>query len=99
MPCQLFPPAGIYGMAALTFELIDHKGNTSDEHMAHVRAYENGLAMYLARDWKAALTHLDEVLASHPDDLATQTLAARCREYMTNPPPEEWTGVITMMSK
>jgi len=45
---------------------------------------------YFGRDWKFALQHFNTVLKYRPGDGPSQVLAARCRRFMVQSPPETW---------
>ena len=59
-----------------------------------VAPYEQGLTAYVAGEFASALT----LLAGLPDDPPSQVLAARCRAFLTNPPPD-WNGVFVASTK
>jgi adenylate cyclase len=54
-----------------------------------VAAYEQALAAYWRRDFEAALA----LFESQGDDGPSRVLAARCRLFLTAPPPPEWNGI------
>ena len=60
-----------------------------------VDQYEQGLSLYMTRDFAGAL-RLFEALA---DDPPSRVLAGRCREFSANPPPGDWAGVFVSETK
>jgi adenylate cyclase len=72
------------------FELLALKGDIPVNLRKLMDVYENGLAAYFERDWKFALQHFNTVLKYRPGDGPSQVLAARCRRFMVQSPPETW---------
>jgi adenylate cyclase len=72
------------------FELLALKDDIPVNLRKLMDVYENGLAAYCERDWKFALQHFNTVLKYHPGDGPSQVLAARCRRFMLQSPPETW---------
>ena len=71
-------------------ELLALKGDIPVNLRKLMDVYENGLAVYFERDWKFALQHFNTVLEYRPGDGPSQVLAARCRRFMVQSPPETW---------
>jgi adenylate cyclase len=63
-----------------------------------VAPYERALDAYFARDFAGALATL-ETTAELVDDPPSHVLAARCRDYITDPPPSDWNGVHVAETK
>ena len=72
------------------FELLALKGDIPVNLRKLMGIYANGLAAYFERDWKFALQHFNTVLKYRPGDGPSQVLAARCRRFMFQSPPETW---------
>jgi adenylate cyclase len=72
------------------FELLTLKGDLPVNLRKLMDVYENGLVAYFGRDWKFALQHFNTVLKYRPGDGPSQVLAARCRRFMVQSPPETW---------
>ena len=72
------------------FELLALKGDIPVNLRKLMDLYENGLVAYFERDWKFALQHFNTVLKYRPGDGPSQVLAARCRRFMVQSPPETW---------
>ncbi|MGA3122659.1 MAG: hypothetical protein ABSF69_17980 [Polyangiaceae bacterium] len=53
-----------------------------------MRTYEAAHAAYVRRDFAAALTLLQACEGDGP----AEVLAARCRRYLAEPPPQDWDG-------
>ena len=63
------------------------------------RHYAEGLLAYRERRFKEAGDHFETALAASPDDGPSREMVERCREYLTNPPPEGWRGEHVLTSK
>jgi adenylate cyclase len=55
--------------------------------------------LYLQREWQTAEALLEGNLLAHPTDRPSTILLDRCRNYMTKPPPDDWTGDIYLREK
>jgi adenylate cyclase len=60
---------------------------------------EEAFAAYRARQFHGALEYFSRVRSLRPDDRAAAVLEARCRAYLSSPPPEHWTGVHVATEK
>ena len=80
------------------YELLGHANAPSDEILASARRYEEGLALYFAGDFQAAIPLFEEALRLRPDDEAGEVMIARCSGYLANP-PEDWEGVYRLTTK
>ena len=50
-------------------------------------------------EFEAALDLLHKALEADPADSPSKVYAERCQYYLDNPPPEDWDGVFTMVTK
>jgi len=83
----------------VTYELIglsDSADATVDAVIAH---YEEGLTRYLARDWSGAVDAFEAARVARPDDGPSRVLLDLSRAYLAEPPPDDWTGVISIETK
>ncbi|MBW1988558.1 MAG: adenylate/guanylate cyclase domain-containing protein [Deltaproteobacteria bacterium] len=80
-------------------EILDLAGEVPGNLLALAENYEKALAAYRNRDFAGALKRFEAILETEPNDGPSATMAARCREYLENPPPEDWDGSYTMTSK
>jgi adenylate cyclase len=62
---------------------------------ALIAPYEAALDAYFAADFTRALA----LLATLGDDPPSAVLAARCRDYLAEPPPADWSGVFVASAK
>jgi len=61
--------------------------------------HNQGMKLYYTRSFKEAVEKFKEVLTLLPEDFNAQNLCARCAEYASNPPPDNWNGVEVMKTK
>jgi adenylate cyclase len=61
--------------------------------------FGEGLEAYLARDFRAAAEQYQTALRLCPQDRPSAVLLERCREFLTAPPPQEWSGVYVATEK
>jgi adenylate cyclase len=81
------------------YELMSRKGalDTTRERLRSV--YEEGVALYRAREWQQALEKFRNALTIVPKDGPSDTYRKRCESFTATPPPEDWNGVFTMTTK
>ena len=70
--------------AVRIYELLGGKGSGRS---ARCDVYESAFALYLARDFAAVVSLLEEA-----DDAPSVMLLTRCRHFLTSPPEPDWDG-------
>ena len=63
------------------------------------RLFTEGLAAYVARDFRGAAEQYKAALRLRPEDKPAAVLLGWCREFLGAPPPETWTGVYVATEK
>ncbi len=71
----------------------------SPDRVALAKTFEQGLKLYQARKFEAALKSFKECLEIYPDDGPSKVFVERSGTLLVAPPPDDWDGVWTMMSK
>ncbi|OUD14294.1 adenylate/guanylate cyclase domain-containing protein [Thioflexithrix psekupsensis] len=62
--------------------------------------YQCALKSYKEKDWAQALTQFERIAQYAPEtDHIVQIYCTRCREFLTNPPDENWDGITRLMDK
>ena len=61
--------------------------------------FAEGRSLYKERRFADALTKFESATAIDPDDGPTLEYIGRCRQFIANPPPDNWDGVYEMTSK
>jgi adenylate cyclase len=84
--------------AVTVYEVLDERGKTDPELLAAAKRFEEGLALYRARDFAGALAVFEEILARRPDG-PSDTYVERCKQFLAEPPPPDWDGVWRMKEK
>ncbi len=79
------------------YELIGMADTVGKPDWAH--RYEAALAAYRARDFDGALQQIEAVLASRPADGPARWLRTEAEALKANPPPQDWSGVVSLHSK
>jgi adenylate cyclase len=69
------------------YELVA-EANSQEAQSQRLNYYEQAFALYQRADFTAALA----LLETHPEDLPSAVLAARCRDLKAHP-PDDWNGV------
>jgi adenylate cyclase len=62
-------------------------------------AFNEALACFYARQWEKAALLLESALKARSDDQASLNLLERCREFLKQPPPDDWDGSHELESK
>lgn len=83
--------------AVRVFELVGRTGEIPADIAARLARFTEGLALYRAKRFDEALRAFERNAAA--GDEPSRTFVGRCREYLANPPPEDWDGSYTMLSK
>ena len=82
------------------YELIGHAENMVNDKLSETLSnYANGLTAYRNRDWKSAILFFSLALETTPGDGPSQTMLARCKEFLKTPPPGNWDGSFMMKAK
>ncbi|MDY6831859.1 MAG: adenylate/guanylate cyclase domain-containing protein [Thermodesulfobacteriota bacterium] len=81
------------------YEILGRRGEVDETVVKTTEAYAKGLTAYRQRRWDQAVTWFKEALAVTPDDGPSLTMIRRCEAYAENPPPEDWNGAFSMMTK
>lgn len=84
------------------YELIAEKGEKHGlfvQDLSIIPLYEQALEQYFSRNWKEAISLLEQILNKTDQDKPSQILIERCRVFMNNSPAEDWDGVYVMTSK
>jgi adenylate cyclase len=75
------------------YELITE--SKAEARPTFVNDYEQAFALYQREEFEGAI----ELLKRHPYDMPSQVLASRCRQFISNPSSEKWTGIYRFASK
>jgi adenylate cyclase len=81
------------------YELLGEKKNIGEREVQVAELCTNGLAQYLHRRWNEAREHYKKVLELSPGDQPAMILHERCKAYLEDPPPDDWTGIHAIGSK
>ncbi len=89
--------------AVLIHELCGAVGDVSDEELAAIERYAAALDAYRARKFEDAATGFEAAAAAYEglgrEDMSSARMAARCRAFMAEAPPEDWDGSTSMTTK
>ena len=80
------------------YELIGY-GSLYGHKQSILELFGDGLNAYKQRQWTQALTSFQDVLRHDPYDGPAQIYCQRCKEFLDNPPPDDWDGVLVMATK
>ena len=82
------------------YEVIQALNEPVDKALlGRTRRFEEGLVLYRSRNFKDAKIIFKELLALNVEDLACQVYIDRCKNFIETPPPEDWDGVYTRITK
>ena len=80
-------------------ELIGLKESVSPETAGNLETWQRAWELYLARDWEEAGRLITEILKTHPGDGPALRLTERLDQFRTDPPPDDWDGSYSHLSK
>lgn len=78
------------------YELLGPVAEISTEKKYFAEQFASMFEKYLAKDFSGALEILEKMPA---EDLSVTVYLDRCREYLKNPPAENWDGVYVLKTK
>jgi adenylate cyclase len=81
------------------FELLAKKGELSEEWKKALPLYEQGVDLYLKKDFARAIESFSEVLKVFPNDKPGKFYVDVCKRHMESPPEGSWDGVFNLTSK
>jgi adenylate cyclase len=61
--------------------------------------YNKGMHIFYMREWKLAQDYFKKSIEADNNDYLSQIYLERSIEYESNPPPEDWDGIITLSEK
>jgi adenylate cyclase len=86
--------------AVLVHELLGEKGQVADAQLRAAEMHREALDLYRARNFSEAGMRFFEVfVALGKADPASRKLAERCKEFINEPPPDDWSGEYVMLEK
>jgi adenylate cyclase len=83
----------------LVYELLGLKGEVNGCSGEVVELSTLALAGYRKQDWAGAVRHYERLVQLRPGDLPALQMIARCREYQSSPPGDDWDGVYHLEVK
>ncbi len=86
-------PVKIYELVGLRSDII------ADSKLNSIELYEVGRQYYLNRDFRHAIAKFEEVLAIHPEDLASKLQLSRCQHCLEKTLSDDWDGIETLTEK
>ena len=86
--------------AVLVHELLGEKGQVEPAALKAIELHSEALQLYRARNFsEAGMRFLEVFDVLGKRDAASRKLADRCRDYMEEPPPDQWDGSTAMLEK
>ena len=82
------------------YEVLDFHDESTFPGLSEITAvYEEGLRLYRAQNWDAAIRTFQEAMRVSPGDYLSKLYAARCEHFREKPPGKDWNGVWVMETK
>ncbi|WP_306250271.1 adenylate/guanylate cyclase domain-containing protein [Parvularcula sp. IMCC14364] len=76
------------------WQVLDYHDEISFPHISDVLEIHGiAMALWKAGDWKHSLEKFEELLQISPQDRIAMIYADRCRNFVKEPPAEDWDGV------
>ncbi len=83
----------------IIYEVLGKAGEIPKSLADTVDCYAKGFNEYKQRNWSKAIAFFQMALDLTPDDGPSKAMINRCKQYMENPPPDNWDGSFTMDTK
>ncbi len=81
------------------YELIGRQGRVEAGELDLVERFEEGLKLYRQQRWEEAIDIFESILSDFPEDGPSKVFRDRAREFIKEPPPEDWDGVYRLTTK
>jgi adenylate cyclase len=82
------------------FEVLQSADDGADAVLSKFLAfYSEGMHCSRERRWSDAAGNFREALSVRADDYPAQLHLTRAQQYALNPPPQDWTGVVELVTK
>ncbi len=80
------------------FELMAEK-SVEPKVQEMLKHYNQGFQLYHERKFDFAIKEFEAALAANPEDKVSKLYIHRCEYFISEPPPQDWDGVIEMKEK
>jgi adenylate cyclase len=81
------------------YELIGEPAYLDQTAKKLLGAFAVAMDYYEKCQWNEMALELEKILSEFPDDSPSQVYLERAREFIKNPPPEDWDGIYIMKTK
>ena len=81
------------------YEVLGRTGQVDPQKLQVVDLFNEGVGKYRERHWEEAISFFEQGLAIDPDEGPCAVYIDRCRDFMANPPPEDWDAVHNLDAK
>jgi len=71
----------------------------SEEKKQILELFAEGRRFYKLMQFNEAKKRFAKALKIDPEDGPSKVYYARCKHYVSNPPPDDWDGVFVMKTK
>ena len=79
------------------YELVSMLDQADSRQQQRICRYNEAMELYLNRKWQDAMSIFNEL--KNGDDFLCSMMTERCRNFIKNPPPDGWVGVIHLREK
>ena len=83
----------------LIYELLGERSAVPAAVQEDAARFESALDLYRTGAFAPAAAIFDELATANPDDAPARILATRCRQFIDQPPGDDWTGVTVLFEK
>ncbi len=97
-PCRLLDRVAVVGKSEGVLIYTPKRELTQEEEKAW-KLHHTGMKHYFEGRFKEALFFFSKVRDMIGDDSLAGLMIERCRDFMKNPPPEDWNGTMVMTHK
>jgi adenylate cyclase len=85
--------------AVRIYELLNTTADATVEQQKLVAVFHEALDAFEARKWRMAAEGFREVLLLSGDDGPSKKFFVRCKNFLSQPPADDWDGVFSLTEK
>jgi adenylate cyclase len=85
--------------AVRIFELVGFRSELAQQALDLISVFETGVTQYRQQAWAEAARSFAQALVINPQDEPSRLYQNRVAELLRDPPPADWTPIITFISK
>ena len=83
----------------MVWNILGHGDQLSSQRKQLAEEFARGVELFGQRQFAEAAERFEAVLADSPEDKAAVMYVELCRQYLTQPPGDDWAGAVQLTEK